>query len=151
MQSIPKNCFLQVSAAAITDIMQASVILKFEFYHVSALQKEPFCDKMYLKKIFNHHVVHYLKTRAGSLSCALSWSTSFVKLFKIKPVPDEGIPISLHSISIEACLSTQIAFNDWMTDSTWRRQKTKQNKTKQKINRNKEGFVVLLKRSNPIL
>ena len=30
--------------------MQARVILKFEFYHVSALQKEPFCDKMYLKK-----------------------------------------------------------------------------------------------------
>ena len=29
--------------------MQARVLLKFELYHVSALQKEPFCDKKYLK------------------------------------------------------------------------------------------------------
>ncbi len=59
--------------------------------------------------------MYYLNTKAGSLSCALSWSTSLGKSLRME---NEGIPSSPHSFSVESCISKQTEFSDWITDWT---------------------------------
>jgi len=53
----------------------------------------------------------YLNTKAGSFPCALSCSMSFGKFFMLNSFPDEGIPSSIHSLSIKAFLFTKVSFN----------------------------------------
>jgi len=64
------------------------------------------------KNRFHLKSLQYLNTKAGNLSCALSWSTSFGKFSQMKNFPDDGNFSALHSSSVEACFSWQTEFND---------------------------------------
>ena len=68
--------------------------------------------KVYSKNRFHHKSLQYLNTKAGSLSCALSWSTSFGKFSQMNEFPNEGNLSAPHSSSVEACFSWQTEFKD---------------------------------------